>query len=273
MATTYGTLRVIAGAGAGRVVKLQKLVTVVGSGKDADLQIVGEKVSESHASIEAGADGTCVLRNRSPFGTLVNKTRVDVHRLADGDRIQVGVAALVEFQAGAAAASGGRGLAGGSQAKKILIGAGIAVYLAGMVALALALQDMSTAPDGIPEADLERALADTRTALTAPPAAAAERAAATPVDPADPAAAYYRVVAARASGADPATVAREADALVGELRGRLRDGSALERQQRWLEARKAYREVLEMLPDLRMPAATLAAGRLSATAAELPEEE
>lgn len=268
MAVTYGTLRVIAGAGAGRTLKLQKLVSVIGSAKGSDLQLEGEKVAENHASIEASPDGTCVLRNRSPVGTLVNKVRVDVHRLADGDRIQIGAAALLEFHAsGVKVAS-----TAPNQSKKILIGVGLGIYLIAMIAVAVALSGVGESSGAFSEAQLDEAMTDTRKAIVAklddpksPPVAVS-------LDDDDPTAAYYKVINARASGATAAAVDAELQAFLAQLRQHLQEGAALERQERVKEARVQYRTVLEMVPDVKLRAASLAANRLVETQEKLPDE-
>jgi hypothetical protein len=269
MAVTYGTLRVIAGAGAGRTLKLTKLVSVIGSGKGSDLQLEGEKVAENHASIEASADGTCLLRNRSPFGTLVNKTRVDVHRLVSGDRIQIGAAALLEFQGSGAKVSS----AGPNQSKKILIGVGLGAYLLAMIAVAVSLSDVGETSAAFTEADLDQAMTDTRKGFVAKLNDAKSPPSSVPVDADDPTASYYKVVNARASGADAATVDAELDAFIKELRQHLQEASALERQERWKDARAQYRQVLEMVPDPKLRAASLAANRLAETREKLPDEK
>jgi hypothetical protein len=269
VAAIYGTLRVIAGAGAGRTLKLQKLVSVIGSAKGSDLQLEGEKVAENHASIEASPDGTCVLRNRSPYGTLVNKARVDVHRLADGDRIQIGAAALLEFHGtGAKVPRAG----GATNSRKILIGAGLGVYLIAMIAVAVSLSDDTSSSAAVSAAQLDEALKATRSAMVAKLADAKSPPANVPVDADDATAAYYKVINARASGADASVVNADLDAFISEVREHLQEGAALERQERFKEARVQYRRVLEMLPDMKLRAASLAANRLVETKEKLPDE-
>jgi hypothetical protein len=262
-------LRVIAGAGAGRTLKLQKLVSVIGSAKGADLRLEGEKVAENHASVEAGADGSCLLRNRSPYGTLVNKTRVDVHRLADGDRIQIGAAALLEFHGSSVKVPG---VGSASSPRKILIAVGLGLYLIAMIAIAVSLSDETGSSGAFSEAQLNAALADTRKAIIARLDDAKSPLIAAAVDADDPTAAYYKVINARVSGADAKVVEAELDAFLGQVRQHLQEGSALERQERYKEARGQYRQVLEMVPDVKLRAASLAANRLVETKEKLPDE-
>lgn len=269
MAAPTASLRIVAGSGAGRTLKLQKVVTVIGSAKSADLVIEGEKVAENHASIEAAAEGSYVLRNRSPFGTLVNKARIDVHALADGERIQIGAAALVEFRAGAPTKTRTDVTSG----KKVMYGVLGAAYLVAMGVLAVVLQNMrGDDQGGIAESEITSALEDTRAMLDPERKDVARPSAAVIIDDSDPTAPYYAVLNAQLGGEDPAAIEKQVDEFVNLLGTRLREASAFERQERWVEADRKYRNVMQMLPAQPSPVSMLAARRLSIIAENLPNE-
>ncbi len=270
MASATASLRIVAGSGAGRTLKLHNRVTVIGCAKSADLVIEGEKVAENHASIESGADGTYVLRNRSPFGTLVNKARVDVHPLADGERIQIGAAALVEFRAGTPTKTR-TATTSGKKTMYLVLGA---AYLLAMGALAFVLEGLrDPGGGGIAESEIVNALDRTRAMFDPERKDVARPSTAVIIDDTDPTAAYYRVLNAQLRGEDPGSVAEQLEEFMGQLGMHLRDASAFERQERWQEAEREYRQVMQMLPAQPSPVSMLAARRLSAIAEDLPDED
>lgn len=268
MADTSASLRIVAGSNSGRTLRLQKVVSLIGSDKASDLVIEGDKVSGSHASIEAGADGSYVLRNRSPFGTLVDRVRVDVHQLADGNRIQIGAAALVEFKAGPPA----KAPAAGGKKKTFMYVLGGA-YLLAMIGLAIFLQGLgSSDAGGISAASIDEALEDTRSLFDPARKDVARPSQPVTVDESDLTAPYYRVVNAQLRGEDAAAVNRDKDNFIGVLRTELQEASALERQERWKEADTRYRELMQRVPDPRAKVVRLAAERLASLAEKLPHE-
>jgi Inner membrane component of T3SS, cytoplasmic domain len=270
VAGTSASLRIVAGSNAGRTLRLQKLVTVIGSGKTADLVIEGDKVSENHASIEAGADGTYVLRNRSSFGTLVDRVRVDVHELADGNRIQIGAAALVEFKAGPPAKAAGA--AGGKKKTTMYVLGGF--YLVAMIGLAVFLQGISNSDShGISGTAIAETLDDTRSLFDPARKDVARPSQPVVIDDSDLTAPYYRIVNAQLRGEDAAAVKVRVDEFIGVLRADLQEASALERQERWKEADARYRELMQRVPDPRAQIARLAAGRIASLAEKLPHED
>jgi hypothetical protein len=83
-----------------RVVPLDRPVTLLGRGTDADVRLADTGVSRRHAEI-AVQGGTVTLSDLgSTNGTLVNGRRVDRAVLTDGDRLELGASALV-FRQGA----------------------------------------------------------------------------------------------------------------------------------------------------------------------------
>lgn len=271
MADATGTLRVVAGANAGKTLRLHQRVTVIGNTKSADLMIDGDKVSENHASIETGPDGSFVLRNRSAFGTLVNRSRIDVHALADGDRIQIGAAALVEFRAGSSQRTTASAPSG---SRRIVIGVLVGAYLIGMLLLAIALEGMPEDSDaGVGDTRLSAVVQETRAMFDMRRKDVHRPSAEVPIDAADATAPYYRVINAQLRGDEQPAIDEQLDNLMTMLRDKLREGSAFERQRRWREAAARYREVQGMFPDPRTPAVSFAAQRLAIIEKELRDEK
>ncbi len=69
---------------------------VLGRSRSCDLRIGGGDASRRHAEIRGDADGFLVRDLGSTNGTLVNGDRVGEHRLAPGDRIEIG-ATMITF--------------------------------------------------------------------------------------------------------------------------------------------------------------------------------
>lgn len=76
-----------------RVIPLDKPQLTIGRRTENDVRLTGSDVSRDHAEI-VRVDGDYVLRDRgSRYGTFVNDTQINEHKLASGDRIQFGRAA------------------------------------------------------------------------------------------------------------------------------------------------------------------------------------
>lgn len=68
---------------------------VLGRDTDASIQIPHDGVSRRHAEIVRAPDGALMLRDLgSTNGTIVNGAPTQSHRLANGDRIQIGTVEL-----------------------------------------------------------------------------------------------------------------------------------------------------------------------------------
>ncbi len=92
-----GRPRLVLSATAGapeRVVLLDKAVTVVGRGAEADLRLPDTGVSRAHAEIHADGGQVRVVDLDSTNGTLVNGRRVREAALSDGDRLDIGATGL-----------------------------------------------------------------------------------------------------------------------------------------------------------------------------------
>jgi hypothetical protein len=259
-------LKVIAGSAGRGTLKLSKPVTLIGSEPTADLSVTGGKVSPQHAIIETTDGHSFVLRNRSSFGTFVNKSRVDIHTLANGDRIQIGEGALLEFNLGISdPKSKGKGSA--LSVKKILIGTALVAYLCGMAWFVMVLQGISDSSDVLTSASLKKVLSDTGVELQAASTdGISSGTLGGAVDDQYPAAMYFRLRNAVQQGADPATVSSLSSGLLESVQTEFKDARVLEQQQRWKDAERHYRQILEMLPDNRLAASRLAASRLAALA-------
>lgn len=86
--------------GAGRVLPLERPVTVLGRGAEADLRLADTGVSRRHAELRLGPDGVRLVDLGSTNGTRVNGRQVTEARLADGDRVELGATTVVYRQDG-----------------------------------------------------------------------------------------------------------------------------------------------------------------------------
>ena len=290
--TTERWLRVLDGPGKGKIFRLKSGPNIVGSGKTADIPVKGPTVSEEHAVIEVTAKGLIVLRNRSPHGTAVSGRQVNIHELRPGDEILIGGGLRLQYGVGELQAQeqsrqseGGseskparRGLAGRRLSiKQILIAAGLLAYLLGMVALVVSFESNpdSEAPEEMTKA-IDTAIEETRKALRAvraqpdstdaPPASGL-------ASEFDPSAAYYSLLAAKAAGRSEEDITAAIDKVVVPVQAKLREARILEQQGRLREARRYYREVVDALPDTRLPAARFAVERLTVIRQRLPSDK
>ncbi len=86
-----GTLAIRSGGGrAGEVFALDGERMTIGRSPDAEVFLDDVTVSRNHALIVRRRDGLYVDDLGSLNGTYVNRHRIESHRLADGDELQVG---------------------------------------------------------------------------------------------------------------------------------------------------------------------------------------
>jgi hypothetical protein len=84
-------LVVRAGGGrAGELFVLDHDPVQIGRSEDADVLLDDVTVSRLHAVVRRRPDGLYLEDNDSLNGTYVNRRRVETHRLADGDELQIG---------------------------------------------------------------------------------------------------------------------------------------------------------------------------------------
>jgi hypothetical protein len=92
-----GRLRVEVG---NRAVALDRPVTVLGRGAEADLRLPDTGVSRRHAELRVERDGVRLVDLGSTNGTRVNGRPVSEALLADGDRVELGATTVVYRQDG-----------------------------------------------------------------------------------------------------------------------------------------------------------------------------
>jgi pSer/pThr/pTyr-binding forkhead associated (FHA) protein len=78
------------GGRAGEVFERLGQTTLIGRSPDCDVFLDDVTVSRNHALLVRRRDGLYVDDLGSLNGTYVNRRRIESHRLADGDEIQVG---------------------------------------------------------------------------------------------------------------------------------------------------------------------------------------
>jgi len=269
-------LSVIRGPTKGKKYKLEEGVYRIGSGAECDIGIAGELVGSVHAVLELRADGVWELRNQSINGTFVNRQRIDEHALSADDVVQIGAETLIRFEQKLSKAERratpsslqGAGVAAPkpSAIKPWMLVAG-GIYLAGMIAAAMFLLGVGSAPDSealSPEV-AENVVARTEQYLRSPALLATASAAPGVVglDPrADPSYDYFSVLELRQAGKEGA----EVDALIAgineRVRGHLFRAWTLESQRKWREAAGEYRSITELLPDIRAPATQFSTNRI-----------
>ncbi|MGZ6899252.1 MAG: FHA domain-containing protein [Acidimicrobiia bacterium] len=83
-------LHVVRGPNAGSTYALEGPSTSIGRHPDSDVFLDDITVSRRHCDVVQGSDGFVVRDVGSLNGTYVNRERVDVSALHDGDEIQVG---------------------------------------------------------------------------------------------------------------------------------------------------------------------------------------
>ena len=91
-------LEVLRGPSPGRRIRLRRSVVILGRGQEVDIQLVARGVSRAHAKIVVGREGIINLVDLgSTNGTFLNRTRIDVAVLRDGDRIALGRHILLQL--------------------------------------------------------------------------------------------------------------------------------------------------------------------------------
>lgn len=96
---TLASLVVLAGEEcAGRVYRLEGGTYTVGRALDSDIRLEGAGISRQHARLHCRADGAVELEDLgSRNGTWVCGQRVERVRLADGDKVQLGLSTVLKL--------------------------------------------------------------------------------------------------------------------------------------------------------------------------------
>lgn len=91
-------LKVLAGISSGTLLPLTTGSTTIGRSESADLTLTDDGISRRHAKIAISEDDIANLIDLdSTNGTFVNGTRVDMVILREGDRVQIGPEATLQF--------------------------------------------------------------------------------------------------------------------------------------------------------------------------------
>jgi diguanylate cyclase (GGDEF)-like protein len=95
---TRATFTIVRGPNIGRVFSLRERETVIGRGREAQVQIEDGGASRTHARVVQTGDGRYLLEDLgSKNGTFVDGQRVDRTELSSGARIQLGPNVVVSF--------------------------------------------------------------------------------------------------------------------------------------------------------------------------------
>ncbi len=95
------TLEMIQGPSPGHTFPLNKKVLIIGKSESADIQIVAHGLSRRHAKLMLVDSGTSAIVNlvdlESTNGTFVNRSRIDMALVREGDLIQLGANVAVSL--------------------------------------------------------------------------------------------------------------------------------------------------------------------------------
>jgi len=88
-------IKILSGGLCGKLFEFDKQEIIIGRDKSCDIIIPEKVVSRTHAKIFQ-KEGSYLLQNcRSSFGTYLNGSRVEEHKLAEGDKITIGKTVFV----------------------------------------------------------------------------------------------------------------------------------------------------------------------------------
>lgn len=88
---------VLAGQDIGRKYDVEKAETYIGRNESCEIYIDDEDVSRVHAKVTTEGDYVFIQDLGSTNGTLINGTKVQRHKLQDGDRVQIGNLTVLKF--------------------------------------------------------------------------------------------------------------------------------------------------------------------------------
>jgi len=90
------SLEIIAGPGKGEVIRLSRIVTLIGRQEGCDIVLQDQTVSREHGQFEQSL-GQWVYTNFSENGTYLNRKKVERAILADGDVLEMGSETRLKF--------------------------------------------------------------------------------------------------------------------------------------------------------------------------------
>jgi len=91
-------LIVLAGSNVGEMYKMDEEDMICGRSVNAEIQLLDEGISRKHCKIRRTPSGDVVIEDLgSTNGTFANGDRISSHKLADGDKIQVGSTTILKF--------------------------------------------------------------------------------------------------------------------------------------------------------------------------------
>ena len=95
--TKKAYLTVIAGSRAGEMFQLEDDETIIGRGPQSTIHLDSDGVSRRHARIVRQGDDFLAEDLKSTNGTWINEKRINFHKLAEGDKLQIGTEVIVRF--------------------------------------------------------------------------------------------------------------------------------------------------------------------------------
>jgi diguanylate cyclase (GGDEF)-like protein len=99
MGVRCGTLTVLSGCDAGRIVVIGGRGLVIGRAPDAGLVVEDDAVSRYHARVDSREDGSFTIEDlRSANGTFVGARRIHSSQLVTGDQVQLGRELTLRFR-------------------------------------------------------------------------------------------------------------------------------------------------------------------------------
>lgn len=95
---TKAYLIVLAGSNVGEMYKMDEADMICGRSANAEIQLLDDGISRKHCKIRRTHTGDVVIEDLgSTNGTFANGDRISSHKLADGDKIQVGSTTILKF--------------------------------------------------------------------------------------------------------------------------------------------------------------------------------
>jgi diguanylate cyclase (GGDEF)-like protein len=91
-------LIVLAGSNVGEMYKMEDGDKIIGRSANAEIQLLDEGISRKHCKIRRALSGDVIIEDLgSTNGTFANGDRISSHKMADGDKIQVGSTTILKF--------------------------------------------------------------------------------------------------------------------------------------------------------------------------------